>query len=58
MDSAPFHVISSSTYGSGKSYSVALPAAMCTGRPAPVITSSGEADELEKRLDPALLSGK
>jgi putative DNA primase/helicase len=58
MDSAPLHVVSSSTYGSGKSYSVSIPSAICTGRPAPVITASGEAEELEKRLDSALLSGK
>ena len=58
MDSAPFHVVSSSTYASGKSYLVALPSAICTGRPAPVITSSNEEEELDKRLDALLLNGR
>jgi putative DNA primase/helicase len=57
MATAPLHAFTSPTAGTGKSLLVDLVSILLSGRPAPVIAQGRTAEETEKRLASALLSG-
>jgi hypothetical protein len=57
LPTAPVILVRADTPGTGKSYLVDLFAMLSTGRLCPVITSSKNAEETEKRLGAVLLGG-
>jgi hypothetical protein len=57
LPTAPVFLIRADTPGTGKSYLVDIIAMISTGRLCPVITTSRNAEETEKRLGAVLLSG-
>ena len=57
LPTAPVILVRADTPGTGKSYLVDLFAMISTGRLCPVITSSNNAEETEKRLGAVLLGG-
>jgi putative DNA primase/helicase len=57
LEFAFMHAVTAPSFGSGKSYLVDLFCMIATGRAAPVISQSKNAEEFEKRLDAHLLSG-
>ena len=57
LATAPVILVRADTPGTGKSYLVDLFAMISTGRLCPVITSSNNAEETEKRLGAVLLGG-
>lgn len=58
MQGAPLHAFRAHTPGTGKSYLSDLPSMLATGRPAPVISSGWNVEELEKRLGSVVLAGR
>jgi RepB DNA-primase N-terminal domain len=57
LPTAPVYLIRAHTPGTGKSYLVDVIATISTGRLCPVITTSKNAEETEKRIGSVLLSG-
>ena len=57
MSVAPLHAVNAHAPGSGKSYLVDIVSMIATGRPCPVITSSQDEAENEKRIAALLLAG-
>nr|WP_281426550.1 PriCT-2 domain-containing protein [Paracoccus bogoriensis] len=57
LPTAPLHGFNAPTAGSGKSMLVDLASLIATARPAPVIAQGKSAEEMEKRLDAALIAG-
>src|SRR5262245_29050594 len=55
MPTAPLHAFSSPVHGTGKSLLVDIISMLTAGQPAPVIAQGKNEEELEKRLDSALL---
>jgi len=57
LPTAPVYLVCASTPGTGKSYLVDVIAVVTTGQFCPVITTSRNAEETEKRIGSILLSG-
>src|SRR5262249_48374749 len=57
MVTCPLHAFSSPTARTGKSLLVDLVSIMATGQPAPALTQSANEEELDKRINAALLRG-
>src|SRR5262249_54963378 len=57
LPTSPVYLIRASTPGTGKSYLVDVISAVTTGQFCPVITTSKNAEESEKRIGSILLSG-
>jgi len=57
LPTAPVYLVRAHTPGTGKSYLVDVIATISTGRLCPVITTSKNAEETEKRIGSVLLSG-
>ncbi len=57
LSTVPMHAVTAPEAGSGKSYLATLTSLIATGRACPVIPATSNAEEFEKRLTGALLSG-